>query len=253
MIATRADRFLSEEDSDLRNLTEEELVAWWNLWLNQAQATNELDRDEYAHGVFRQGPRPGAAGRPTPDAAAGRESSTLARRLGVTTHVSPLRFRLERLRREHPSPGAPCLEDWLLDVANARGARFVTRRPPAAPDFIPPPPEAFSNEELVVAICQPHNLDRPQMLRAAAQLISMQAVDARALLAAARRERVEPVLAELARQALRVAPEHSLWRALAAGLAHIPAPRDPILHWTRLAVPMPDARGCNAKAWILIA
>ena len=46
------DEFLSEEDLDLRNLTFEELIAWWNHWLIQAQATNDLDRDTYSHGVF---------------------------------------------------------------------------------------------------------------------------------------------------------------------------------------------------------
>jgi len=27
-------------------------VAWWNLWLEQAQSSNNEDRDEYSHGVF---------------------------------------------------------------------------------------------------------------------------------------------------------------------------------------------------------
>lgn len=56
MIAPRIDHFLSEEDLDLQNMTWNELVAWWNLWLEQAQITNEIDRDEYSHGVFRYGP-----------------------------------------------------------------------------------------------------------------------------------------------------------------------------------------------------
>lgn len=46
------DEFLSEEDLDLRNLTEAELFAWWDLWLEQAQATNDLDARTYSHGVF---------------------------------------------------------------------------------------------------------------------------------------------------------------------------------------------------------
>jgi hypothetical protein len=46
------DEFLSEEDLDLRNLSWEELLAWWNLWLEHAQATNDLDRHTYSHGVF---------------------------------------------------------------------------------------------------------------------------------------------------------------------------------------------------------
>jgi hypothetical protein len=47
------DEFLSEEDLDLRNLSWEELVAYWNLWLRQAQATNDVDEATYSHGVFR--------------------------------------------------------------------------------------------------------------------------------------------------------------------------------------------------------
>lgn len=179
--------------------------------------------------------------------------STLAQRLGVTVHVSALRIRLADLMLVYPSAGAQCLEDWLLDVANARGACFVTRWPPASADFIAPPKSLFSNEELVVAVCQPHNLDRPQILRAAAQLISRQAVCLEVLLTTARRERAELVLAELARQAVHVAPEHRLWRALRGALDHLAEPRDPILHWTRLAVPIPNKQGYNAVGWKLVA
>ena len=52
------DEFLSEEDLDLQNLTYAELLACWNLWLWQAQDTNELDEAEYAHGVFDRDPAP---------------------------------------------------------------------------------------------------------------------------------------------------------------------------------------------------
>jgi hypothetical protein len=51
MINTR-DNFLSEEDLDLRNLSEEELILYWNSWLEQAQATNDADANTYSHGVF---------------------------------------------------------------------------------------------------------------------------------------------------------------------------------------------------------
>ena len=46
------DEFLSQEDLDLRNLSWEELLAYWDLWLEQAQVTNDLDADSYSHGVF---------------------------------------------------------------------------------------------------------------------------------------------------------------------------------------------------------
>ncbi len=50
------DEFLSEEDLDLSNMSWEELVAYWNLWLLQAQATNDLDEAYYSHGVFERDP-----------------------------------------------------------------------------------------------------------------------------------------------------------------------------------------------------
>jgi hypothetical protein len=50
------DEFLSEEDLDLRNLNDEELVAYWNQWLEQAQATNAADERTYSHGVFACAP-----------------------------------------------------------------------------------------------------------------------------------------------------------------------------------------------------
>ncbi|MBN2035778.1 MAG: hypothetical protein JW768_03465 [Chitinispirillaceae bacterium] len=46
------DEFLSEEDLDLANLSKEELYAWWDQWLEQAQISNEDDADSYSHGVF---------------------------------------------------------------------------------------------------------------------------------------------------------------------------------------------------------
>lgn len=50
------DEFLSEEDLDLEKLSDEELEVYWRLWLTQAQATNDLDRAEYSHGVFDRDP-----------------------------------------------------------------------------------------------------------------------------------------------------------------------------------------------------
>ena len=50
------DEFLSEEDLDLKNLSREEFFAYWNQWLEQAQVTNDADRDTYSHGVFVKEP-----------------------------------------------------------------------------------------------------------------------------------------------------------------------------------------------------
>lgn len=62
------DEFPSEEDLDLRNLSEAELIAYWNLWLQQAQATNDLDQDSYSHGVFETAPIHSNSGRAITDA-----------------------------------------------------------------------------------------------------------------------------------------------------------------------------------------
>jgi hypothetical protein len=58
-MTTVRDEFLSEEDLDLRNLTDKELVAYWNQWLEQAQATNAADAHTYSHGVFTCAPSAG--------------------------------------------------------------------------------------------------------------------------------------------------------------------------------------------------
>jgi len=50
------DEFLSEEDLSLKELSEDELFAYWELWLLQAQASNDLDEHSYSHGVFESEP-----------------------------------------------------------------------------------------------------------------------------------------------------------------------------------------------------
>lgn len=46
------DEFLSEEDLDIKNLNWDELLAYWDMWLEQAQETNDYDKKTYSHGVF---------------------------------------------------------------------------------------------------------------------------------------------------------------------------------------------------------
>lgn len=41
-------------------------MAYWNLWLRQAQASTETDADAYSHGVFVSGPALEHGGRPGP-------------------------------------------------------------------------------------------------------------------------------------------------------------------------------------------
>jgi hypothetical protein len=146
-----------------------------------------------------------------------------------------------------------CIEDWLLRVANARGARVVTPANGNDAEFQPPPLPVLSNEELVAAICHLQGLDRPQMLRLAAQLISRNAADPKRLRLVAERERVQPVLAELARQAIRVDPGHAAWQEVYEAFQGERPLREPLLHWTRLAEPIMKYGRCNAAGWRLVA
>lgn len=166
--------------------------------------------------------------------------------------MSPLRFKLERLTRKYPSRKTAGIEEWLVDVANARGIRVVV---PLAdiPVFSPPPEDKLSNEELTVAICQTQGVDDPQILRLATQLISAQLVNVDNLRLVAERERTGRVLAELARQALRVEPGHPAWRAVLSFFGNESPFREPLLHWTRLAEPVNLPRGGNVLNWKLVA
>ena len=44
-------QMLSEDDLDLREMTDEELERAWDLWFDLAQSTNDAD-PPYSHGVF---------------------------------------------------------------------------------------------------------------------------------------------------------------------------------------------------------
>jgi len=180
------------------------------------------------------------------------QEQTLSRRLGLTAHVSPLDYQVRALAQAYPSATAATIEDWLVDVANARGAKIVQRQPPADPTFLPPPETELSTEELVAAICLLQRRDRPQMLRLAAQFITRAAVDLPRLIRLARRERIELVLGEMARQALRVDGRHPAWLAITNAFPPGRPLRSPIIHWQRLAWPIMATRGGRVERWHLV-
>ncbi len=44
-------KMLSDDDLNLKDMTDEELAAAWDLWFDLAQSTNDAD-PPYTHGVF---------------------------------------------------------------------------------------------------------------------------------------------------------------------------------------------------------
>ena len=176
----------------------------------------------------------------------------LAKRMGLTTHQSPLRYKLRKLLAADDSASGLSIEEWLLDVANARGAAVITR-PHASGNTANPPLDVLTDEELTVACCQLNAADHPQLLRPAAQLISRGKLDFERLILVARRERAERLLAELARQALIVEPDHAVWKRIAAAFSQARALPDVLIHWTRLAEPVMTFGQPGAQKWRLIS
>jgi hypothetical protein len=174
---------------------------------------------------------------------------TLAARLGMTVHVSPLRHRLLSLMYRYGT-GSISLQDWLVDIANARGAWVVSRALPSCAEV--PSLGDLSNEELVAGLCLPGLPEQLQTLRLSAQLISRGLVDMDRLLTLATRERIGPVLGSLAKEALKVDSAHAGWTRLSSVFGDA-APHAVLLHWSRLAFPVPDRRGVASGEWRLVA
>lgn len=166
----------------------------------------------------------------------------LANRLGTTWHVSPLMMKIKRLMKKYPAHETDVPEDWLIDVSIGRGLQQFVRDTAGDETFIPPPTAEFSNEELVVALCNTALLDRPQMVRMAGHIISRGDLDVMKLKRLIVMERVEVVVAELARAALRIDPEHPAWKTLWQVYQKHAGVRSPVIHWSRLANPVMDSQ-----------
>ncbi len=151
---------------------------------------------------------------------------TLARKLGDTTHISPLYRRIIQAAGSEEKAGP-----WLLKVAVQRGARHYRR------DFDPNLPDderSLSDEEIGVALCLGHLPDRPVFIRAASQLLSSPRTDPVKLAHLARMERCEAVLMHIANAALRTAPSVEPWASLRKLLrVRKLAPEGVLPHWSR--------------------
>ncbi len=140
----------------------------------------------------------------------------------------------------------------MVDVANQRGYRIIVRSLDNWKAFKAPTENVLPNEELVIGMSLLQCLDFPQMLRLPAQIITRGCIDLRRLLFLSCRERTNPILAELARQALRVEPQHVIWQKIADALVKERPLSKPLLHWTRLAEPIMSSSHVNAIGWRLV-
>ena len=179
-----------------------------------------------------------------------RYEETLAARLGMTLHVSPLMMRLCRLP-EFVNSRMP-IEDWLLRVANQRGFAVVVPVTDVEPPVQDPGSSRFSNEMLATTILWAGLRDRPQLLRLAAQIISRGQINVNELLQLGRLERTNRMLLALAESALHVEPDHPVWKHVYEGVSGQKPLADVLLHWSRIAEPVPSSR-LVAGGWRLVA
>ncbi len=156
-------------------------------------------------------------------------TTTLAKRLGTTAHLSPLTQKAKRL-------GVHVAED-LERIAVARGLRYFGQIDPAADDparVSIPDLEHFSNEELAIALMSPslpYSLNR---LRMGAAMLAANGVSAEKVPRLARLERSEIIIRHIAESAARVEPDNPLWETLLRCLpTHQPLAPDILPHPSR--------------------
>lgn len=135
-------------------------------------------------------------------------SCTVAEKLGVTPHLSPLLRKARRLGLATP--------DALLRLAVQRGCRHY-----APPDFDllveAPGPAQFSDLELAIALCSAAQCYEPVYVRCAAQLLGGPNTTSVALAQLARMERCEAVVAHIATAAILFDRGHeSFWENVLA-------------------------------------
>ena len=167
------------------------------------------------------------------------ESETLARRLGTTTHISPLLMKARRLGLRVP-------ED-LCTLAVQRGCRYyagggdattvVREESSSAAQTVEKMADAageLSDEELALALLSitlPYSQHR---LRVGAAMLAADANSPRRLAQLAIRERCETVVRYIALCGSKAEPENSFWDDLLRSLPDVPVPpADTLPHLTR--------------------
>jgi hypothetical protein len=149
------------------------------------------------------------------------DSESLAKKLGTTTHLSPILHKLKRLGISSSSA--------LEDLAIARGLDYYGRIDQTKSPDIP-----LSQEELAIALlspCLPYSLNR---LRMAGAILGCNNLSVDQLVLLSRRERCEASLRHIAELGHRVEPSNPFWESLLQRIPpSSPLPVDVLPHLTR--------------------
>lgn len=168
----------------------------------------------------------------------GMATETLARRLGMTEHVSPLLMKARRLGLSS--------EVELSELAIRRGCDYYSSLNPASavlneelPLEIETPVPAvtqsqFSNEELAIALLAPGVPYSQQRLRFGGAMLGADGNKAEEIVALAKQERAEIPVRYIAGLGCKVEPDNPFWEALLDQLGGtVELPPDRLPHITR--------------------
>ncbi len=160
--------------------------------------------------------------------------STLARRLGTTTHLSPLLHKARRLGLTAPRA--------LQTLAVQRGCLHYQRGDEPVVELAAR--EQFSDEELALALlCVALPYD-PHSIRCGAAMLGAKGNDPRRLARLAVMERSESVVRHVAEAGQRFEPQNEFWPALLTALPPSAPPKEGVLpHPTRFVAMTGVVRG----------
>jgi hypothetical protein len=151
------------------------------------------------------------------------KTTTLAEKLGRTTHVSALLHKAQRL-----GLGAEELERLAIQ----RGCTYYRTEDKFTP--VPVDESRFCNEELAVALLNIALRYNPQTIRLGAAMLGAEGNDIPTIARLAKLERSEAVVRYVAEAGRRFEPQNPFWEGLLAALPVTPMPDSSVVpHPTR--------------------
>ena len=168
----------------------------------------------------------------------GMENETLALRLGTTAHVSPLLMKARRLGVAVPA--------GLWTLAVQRGCRHYTQGNEPAGELVGV--EAFTNEELALALLTIAGSYDPHSIRCGAAMLGAPGNDVGTVVRLTKWERSEAVVRYVAECAARFEPEIAFWAELLARIPVVAEPKVGVMpHPTRFVAMNGYERGIGKK------
>lgn len=148
---------------------------------------------------------------------------TLASKLGMTEHISPLLRKVERLGLD---------ADSLEILAIQRGCDYYSNE--KSRPYIPVDESLLSNVELAIALLHPSLRYHPQTIRLGAAMLGAEGNDPAEIAHLAAMERSESLVRYVAECGKKFEPDNPFWDRLLENLPTLPAPKSSVVpHPTR--------------------